>query len=268
MSKLIYANISRVKKDVTFRLCIIFMVVAGTFVSLKTTTELPIDRVFFVYAVMIGLVSSVFCSLFIGVEHGDGTIRNKLIVGHTRKSIYFANLVVCSIAGLIFCFSFMLPMLTLGIFRLGVFTRNMSWVVLLLITTVALSIAFTSIYILISMLCQNKAITSVACILSFIVLLCIALKINSDLQQPPMQNNYVMSIGGVEEVDNRPNPNYISGIKREMYQFILDFLPTGQSVQFIELEMVHTWQLPLYSFLVVVITSCIGSIVFQKKNIK
>ena len=45
-----------------------------------------------------GLVAAVFISLFVGSEYSDGTIRNKLVVGHSRMRIYLANLIVCSIA--------------------------------------------------------------------------------------------------------------------------------------------------------------------------
>lgn len=268
MSKLIYANLVRLKKDIVFWISILFMLVAGSFVSLKTTPELPLERVFFCYVVVIGLVSSVFCSLYLGTEYGDGTIRNKLIAGHTKTAIYLANLIVCIIAGFIFCFVFLLPMMTIGIARLVFFTISMQVVLLFFITTLAVSAVFSAIYTLISMLCQNKAVAAVSCILCFIVLLCIGASINSKLQQPPIQDNYVMSLNGVEKIEESPNPDYLSGTKREVYQFFLDFLSTGQALQFIELSMVHTWQLPLYSLCIIVLTTCIGIMIFRRKNIR
>ena len=37
---------------------------------------------------------SILITLFIGIEYSDKTIRNKLIVGHSRSEVYLANLVV------------------------------------------------------------------------------------------------------------------------------------------------------------------------------
>ena len=45
-----------------------------------------------------GLVAAILTSMFIGSEYSDGTIRNKLVVGHSRMRIYLANLIVCSVA--------------------------------------------------------------------------------------------------------------------------------------------------------------------------
>ena len=48
-----------------------------------------LDNGFFARALFIGIILAVFCSLFIGTEHNDGTIRNKIIVGQKEKrSIY------------------------------------------------------------------------------------------------------------------------------------------------------------------------------------
>ena len=39
-------------------------------------------------ALFIGIILAVFCSLFIGTEHNDGTIRNKIIVGHEKSKLF------------------------------------------------------------------------------------------------------------------------------------------------------------------------------------
>ena len=52
-----------------------------------------------------GIVMAAFCSMFIGTEFSDGTMRNKLIVGHRRREIYFTNFLTCALSGifLIWC---------------------------------------------------------------------------------------------------------------------------------------------------------------------
>ena len=56
-----------------------------------------------------------FCQPFIGTEYSDGTIRNKIVVGHSRSTIYLANLLTCCFAGLIMCLCFILPTLAIRI---------------------------------------------------------------------------------------------------------------------------------------------------------
>ncbi len=52
---------------------------------------------------MLGIILSVFISLFIGAEYEYGTIRNKIISGYDRSEIYLANIFACIIAGWIMC---------------------------------------------------------------------------------------------------------------------------------------------------------------------
>ena len=51
-----------------------------------------LDNGFFMCALFIGIILAVFCSLFIGTEHNDGTIRNKIIVGQNYLFIKYGNL--------------------------------------------------------------------------------------------------------------------------------------------------------------------------------
>ena len=60
-----------------------------------------VDRFLFNIMIVIGAFSAVCVSQFIGVEYSCGTIRNKLVTGHTRTEIYLAQLVLHILAAVI-----------------------------------------------------------------------------------------------------------------------------------------------------------------------
>ena len=49
--------------------------------------EAQITNVLFIYPLVVAILIPAFVSLFVGTEYSDGTIRNKMIIGHTRLSI-------------------------------------------------------------------------------------------------------------------------------------------------------------------------------------
>ena len=60
--------------------------------------------------VLFGIISAVFISIFIGTEYSDGTIRNKLIAGHSRTAIYISNLLICIVAEFFMQMAYLLPL--------------------------------------------------------------------------------------------------------------------------------------------------------------
>ena len=56
---------------------------------------------FFLEMMYLGSALAVFAGFYIGVEHSDGTMRNKLVAGHRRRNVYLANLLVCAAVGLL-----------------------------------------------------------------------------------------------------------------------------------------------------------------------
>ena len=53
------------------------------------------DSIMFDAAMTMIFAALVFTGIFIGREYGDGGLRNKLIAGHSRGTVYLANLTVC-----------------------------------------------------------------------------------------------------------------------------------------------------------------------------
>ena len=77
--------------------------------------EAQITNVLFIYPLVAAILIPAFVSLFVGTEYSDGTIRNKMIIGHTRAGIYLSDLIVCSTAGLGFCISYIIGVFAAGL---------------------------------------------------------------------------------------------------------------------------------------------------------
>lgn len=64
-----------------------------------------------------------------------------------------------------------------------------------------------------------------------------------------------------------PNPKYLTEGKRAVYQFVLDFLPTGQATQYMLITDKTAW-MSLYSGLIVLLTAGGGLAYFRRKDIR
>ena len=65
-----------------------------------------------------------------------------------------------------------------------------------------------------------------------------------------------------------PNPDYISGMMRTMYQFAGDMLPIGKSILLANQELEHSILGFSASAGLVVLCSAVGMMVFRHKNLK
>ena len=275
MSKLLSANFMRIKKNRTFWSGVIFMFGLGIIMPVKRYVDMVqtrwvnnLDDGFYACAVLIAIVMAVFCSMFIGTEYSDGTIRNKIIVGQKRAAIYLANAVTSSLVSIIMCIAFVVPYLCLGIPLLGFFTADIKMILLVGIAVLFLAAAFSSVFTLITMLCRSKAAAAVACLLLAFGLIITGAVLNEMLNAPKMVTGYTMSIDGTLVDMEEPNPKYLEGVKREIVQTIYDMLPGGQAVQCMTLTAVNLPRLPMYSTGIILLTVGIGAVLFRKKDLK
>ena len=137
MTRLLSAGFLRLKKNKVFWGGLILMAAWGIFMPVKMHLDAVqmgyvyrIEDGFFVYAMGVGVVMAVFCSLFIGTDYNDGTIRNKIIVGGKRSAVYLANAAVSSVVGLAMCAAYLLPYLCVGLPLVGGFTVPVEMVLL------------------------------------------------------------------------------------------------------------------------------------------
>lgn len=274
MCKLLSANFMRLKKDKFFWIGMAFMFAAGVFFPVmryadmkQTGTINNIDNGFFGCALFIGIIMAVFCSLFIGTEYSDGTMRNKIVIGHKRASIYLANFITSAIVSIAMSIMFFLPYLCIGVPMLGFFEMDIKLVLLFSLAALMLAVAFSSIFTLVSMLSHNKAITAIICILLAFLLLFAGAWMNEMLSEPKTNMGLVMTETG-QEYKELPNPKYLDDKGRNAVQFFYDFIPGGQELQCMSLDAVNIERLPLYSLIIVILTTGAGVIFYKKKGLK
>lgn len=276
MNKLLFAGFARLKKDKVFWISVLLMIGLGIYLpissySLGQNYDQPVvlDSNLFGHILFTPIVFSVFCSLFIGTEYSDGTIRNKIVVGHTRRTIYLANLIVCTAANLIIFTAYEIAYLCIGIPLLGFFQSDIRTILLFALCAAGICLAVSAILTLITMLCHSKAITTVLCIIGMIILLFTGAYIQSRLDQPETYSSYSFSVNGEPTSEEKqPNPLYLKGRKRKVYEFLHDFLPSGQSIQCQEMSSKHPGILLLYSGILLTASSGAGLYIFRRKDIK
>lgn len=284
MNRLFASTFFRMLKKIVFWILLICMFAYGVYSASNVASEarvgFAIDGCVFEFAPFMGLVAAVFISLFVGSEYSDGTIRNKLVVGHSRMRIYLANLIVCSIACVLISLAYVAGIIMVGSSKGGELLAETSIVSTCLICSVFVSIAFASIMTMLAMLNTNKAGNVVVSMILALVLLVSSSYIYQRLSEPEMYDNYVSvnEVGVPTQVEQLPNPLYIDGTARVVFEVVNDLLPSGQAMQLADafdsggvtnkaLEK-HLYHWLLYSLMMVILTSILGIAFFYKKEIK
>ena len=122
----------------------------------------------------IGCFTAVFAALFLGTEYSDGTIRNKLIAGHTRASLYLSSLILTLAASLLVSTVSVLLAAAVGIPLFGP-PVNIPLLLEKIGVGSLLVLSFAALFTFLAMLIHNKSLLSVTAVLTFFLLLFAAL---------------------------------------------------------------------------------------------
>ena len=248
MSDLFIAGMNRLWRSRVFHICCLVSFVANVFVMLATYRQLlnyeslglersiTLDNVFYGLIPVLGVMCSVFASLFIGTVHSDGVMRNMLVVGRARWEIYLANYAVCFVAAVAFLVCWFLGGLT-GVPLIGVWQD------------------------------VNGLLLRCAVLLSVALLMLSSYMLNA-LNQPEFQQGVMMTEAGPQLSDPMPNPSYVGGMKREVFRFLSDTLPSGQSISVCSYELERPVLSLVSSAVIALLTTAVGVICFRRKDIR
>lgn len=242
MHKLLSANLRRLWINKAFWVTVIVMVCIEGLLCLLLSKQgsLPMDVVLFLSLQVIGILTSVFFSLFLGTEYSDGTIRNKLIVGHKRGNIYLASLITGVIAITIVYFAGVLTGCVMGVISFAPPSHDIGQIALAGVIGWLASVAYISIFTLIGMLSSSKSKTSILCILTAFILVFAGLTLYALLQGTPSAT----------------------------LQFLFEVSPFGQTVQTMTIIIDSPWRLAIYSLCLSLTLTGVGIVAFGKKDLK
>lgn len=293
MRNLLSANFARLRRSRLF-----WFLEAGIFawgvlayfmLKVNLRNGYPLDNgnvYFFNEMTFIGITIACFSGFFIGTDYSDGTMRNKLMAGHGRMTVYLANLVTVLCVGIAQSAAYKLAAVTAG----TVFVGDLAWSCLHR-PAETLAISFLSICtsaaiaVWISMVVIDKSKAVLLNALFSALLLAAGASALKGLAQPEMtQRIYIADTGKYKYVyeDNLPddadliieevpNPKYLRGTKRKVYVCISAVLPTSQALScamdddgFDRFSALHV----LGTLAAVVLISGGGILVFRRRDIK
>ena len=156
----------------------------------------------------------------------------------------------------------------MGYFLWGNFTLEAEHVFAALLSALLISFVFSALFVSISMNCSNKAVTAVVSLLLVLGLTYLAGSIGTALMEPQMTyDSITYTTDSILFGNEIPNPSYISGVQRTLYEMIYDLLPTGQLLQMYSLDFSRCIRWPVFSIVLFVVITAVGYFMFRKKNI-
>jgi len=254
MYKLLNAGFTRLKKNRIFWSLIIITLVIASITLLNQYKEtvhyretgFPIDHteeLLVDFTKIIGFFIAVFTSLFVGTEYSNGTIRNKIVIGHSRTSIYLSNLFISIVVGLLIELIYMLVVSIIAIPMFGKIQIPLSQFAFIIVDIIMIIIAYSSLFNLIGMICTDVTVSTVISILLTLVMLIGFLNI-------PSENNTIFNI-----------------VPARQAILITDCLRTMEMPEEFKVN-VNFEILSLYSLVFIVLINSIGLLCFIRKDLK
>lgn len=279
MCNLLLTNIRRLVKTRAFQIAAALTAVLGLFEIMmiyhdaRIEMETPyFDGGLFSFAAIGVFALAAVVSLFAGSEYSDGTIRNKIVVGHRRASVYLSILLTSVISGWLLIVVWSAAYLIPGVILME--HANTLWVYLYLYLAMFLELAvFSAIFIFLTMTLGNKAGSAVVCILCALLLMIQGIVVKSMLEEPEfyapeiiMSDSGEVSYSGEMEA----NPNYIpeGSPKRAFYNFLLDFTPGGQALRISGHTAENLNKICFYDIGWLIVMAGAGVLIFRRRDLK
>lgn len=275
MSRLISANLTRAFKGKLFWLVALAALIfsgmnAGEMLKFysHTAPESCIECVFNSIPIMAILIPA-FSGLFLGSDYQCGTLRTKILSGSSRELVYISNfftVFICSL--IILCASLIPAAVTFMVFVENPFAF-VGKLLLNFLASVMITASLSAIFTLMGLLISSKSAGAAAAILFALALIVAGSFFYSRLDEPEEICDMTYSLNGViVGGDPYPNPLYIGGWLRPVFEAMLRILPTGQGILLANNEMTDYLLCAMVSLFVTVIISLFGVMFFSRKDLR
>ncbi len=281
MSKLLCSDFRRLFRNKLFYLCLVPTAVVMVYALFNNlhyldameNLELPLDNLLFMGTTVIGFPIAIFTSFFIGTEYSDGTMRNKILVGNSRFSIYLSHFITTSVAALAMLVVGTVFVLSLGVFWMGWFITSPAILIPQILCCLLSVIAFNSVIVALAVLIHHKAICAIVClVVAMLTVNVIAPFLWDRLEAEAPMNpeiTYTDTDGVVHVIPEEINPKYPTKAERVILQLCYDTLPTAQMYQYSYEELPKNIELfPVYSVLLIGIFSTAGVCIYKRRDLK
>ena len=277
MRKLITANFHRFSKD-RFSWCVVGIIVILSLVNVFNSARsfeamaasgytMSLDDYYFNQAPLIGAFLALLISMFLGTEFSEGTIRNKLCIGHKRNEIFLSNFISCALATIALTAVWLLTSaLLFGL--IGSLEMEVSKFIGCIFVSVGCAVSFAALYTVIGSLSSNKAMTIIYTFAAFIILAMAASALYDRLCEPEMNQGMTLVGTQLVEMEPTPNPLYLSGMIRTVCEVALELLPTGQALLLSDVAVEYPVRAITLSAVFTIVTLLVGSMLFRRKDIK
>lgn len=206
-----------------------------------------------------------FCSLFIGGDQDQGTIKNKRITGKPKNEILLSSFLICASAGIIFsalaCLALFAAVLILGIHP--DWSLSIWYFPVLFAGELALCALFTAISFAVS----RKASAIITCVLALLILYLGSGLLLGRLNESELLPVFTL-VNGEEVAEMLPNPSYVSENVRPVLEYLLSFFPTGQMYEIMTGFLVHPAILLLESLLFAALSLASGLWIFNRRDLR
>lgn len=258
MIRLLGADTVRMYHSKGFWMCLGGMLVMAVgFLIMQGTAmdyTVPLSRVIFLSMSFYGVAAAALISMFVGEDFADGFIRNKLIAGRSRKTVFLSTLMVCWTA----CVAIYL--MTTGFTYLAgrfFFEADITFMdfVRHLLLGILTCLAYGSIFCTVSTLVGKKASAVLICMGLAFGMLFLSLHTNQVMVQPEYKNGML-------------NPHYVRGLLKAVYALLHDGNPTGQAAQLSAMRIFHSVRWIVCDLGWMLAAAVLGPALFQRANIR
>lgn len=272
MARIFGANMFRLRKSRLFWWSVILtaLVTAGSVLlsSLSIRGEIS-EYALESYALAGAPIAAIVCAaaviMFLGTDHSEKTVRNKVIVGNKRGGIYAANVLTGIIIGCSVNGAWLVGGLA-GVPILGWWKMPPGEAAAYIAASMACSAAVSAAAALVGMMIQRRSGAVAVGLVSAFALLWCASGVYRGLcnnEREPVGD----IVNGELMIELRDNPNYVGGAKRTAYELALHSNPLGVSIALSNCDLENPAASLAGAAFVTIFISSLGAAAFQRKDL-